>query len=209
MLEMFNRMAARLAQPDMAGLLVAYRDDFEVHDRGTLMDWGAPGCEYLWLVRECGTNLLRLRVHSKPAEWFRAALDVAGSKAKVFHVTDRALHEVTRDQAVQLLEPMDYAAQETFDGAIILHRGLPIASLSIKYEERHDESPLYHLAVESRAALNAQQVGALRSAALGEFERRHGFWVTLGDFKIDGIEFSDAMAAARQREAKVVPLRAA
>lgn len=209
MLEIFNRMAARLAQSDMAGLLVAYRADFDVCDREMLESWGAPGCEYLWLVRETGTNLLRLRLHARPAQWFRDAMDLAGSKAKIFHVTDTAFHEVGPQAALQLIELMDYQVEETLDGGLISHRGLPVARLKFTFQERIDQSPLHHLALESLVALSAQQVGALRVVAHGELERRHTFWAVLGSLTLDGDDMPTAMAAARKRGAGSMLPRAA
>ena len=209
MLEIFNRMAARLAQFDMAGLLVAYRADFEVSDREMLEDWGAPGCEYLWLVRETGTNLLRLRLHDRPAQWFRDAMDLAGAKAKIFHITDTAFHEVRQETALKLMEPMDYGVQETLDGGLILHRGMPAARLTFRFQERIDQSPLHHLALESLVALSSQQVGALRVVAHGELERRHTFWAALGSLTLDGVDLPTAMAAARKRDADSKRLHAA
>lgn len=200
MKKIYDMMAARLAQPDMAGLLVAYRNDFEVHDRENLLTWGAPGIEYLWLVRECGTNLVRLGVHPKPVEWFTCAMELTEQSAKVFHVSERGVKEVSRDAAIRMLGNMNYSVQQGCDSGVVLRRGEPIAHYSMRGLARLDKGPLWHLEAHSRKTLTSQEVGALRLIVLGEHELKRGFWAEVGDLLLDGGEFSHAFEAARQRE---------
>ena len=194
-------MTQVLAQPDMAGMLIAYKADFTVHDLDYLQTWGAPGVEYLWVVRSHGTHLARLCVHAKPLEWLTCAMDNHQS-AKVFHVTERAVNEISRETAVRMASVMEYSVQRNGlgDDSVVLHRGTPVAQFTIRREVRSCESPLFHLEAHSRKTLSAQEVGAVRIVVMGEHEARYGFFAAIGSVTLDGGQFSDAMSAARQRE---------
>lgn len=199
MINLFEMMAHRLEQPDMAGLLVAYRDDFDVIDREVLVEWGAPGNEYLWFVREHGTALLRLGVHPKPVEWFTCAMDLV-AKGKVFHVTDRGVKELARVEALRMIGAMEYSLQAGCESDLVMHYGVAIAAFSVRAEPRVAQTPLYHLQADSLVTLVPQQVGALRTIMLAEVETRFGVSAAVGSMTMDGADMSQAMKTARQRQ---------
>jgi hypothetical protein len=99
-------MAALLDQPALQ-FFTSYRDDFSVHDRRELTEFGAPGNTYLWVVGESGTHLTRLGIHTKHDEWMRAVLEQVerekNASYKVYFVSMANITEIDVPHARQLL----------------------------------------------------------------------------------------------------------
>lgn len=203
MQSVYDLMAARLQQPDMQGFLTHFRQDFYEHDKAILLEWGAPGVEYLWGVRETGTELHRLAVHARAAEWFQCAISHEWQAYKVFHVSDRGLREITRDKAREMLKRFDYASRATMNGFRMLRGDTPIADLVIRVESRPCDSPLHHVEIQSLVPLTSRLVGDIRTWAHGELQQQHSMWAQIGSTHLDGMSFADAIAACRKREQPV------
>src|SRR4051794_14008968 len=90
-----------------ADVLQAYRTDFWLHDQYALEYHTRPGDEYIWILRDHGTELFRLYQGSDPiavAYW----LTPEHLHNRAYHVTCTAdpcrgtVKPVTRDEAIAL-----------------------------------------------------------------------------------------------------------
>lgn len=59
-------MMARIVRANTAASLLAYRTDFWLHDQFTLLYATRPGDEFVWVLRDAGTELFRLYQGSDP-----------------------------------------------------------------------------------------------------------------------------------------------
>ncbi|MCA8228375.1 hypothetical protein [Burkholderia vietnamiensis] len=113
---------------DTQSRLQHYRNDFYQHDRHYLRTTHAVG-QYLWLVRESGTDLRQLGVHASEHDWARAALTITQrSDIYLVNADTMTLSRVNNQQAAQLLDaPLRYR----LDDDVITKNGEPLARLAM------------------------------------------------------------------------------
>lgn len=203
MLEIFNMMERRLAQPDCA-FFTHYREDFFVHDRKQLVEFGGRGADYLWIVRSAGTHLIQLGVSVKASDWGFAALE-AESVGKVFHVTTSALREVSHEKARELLARMDYTTQEGECSAHVSYGGETLAMLEVQTVRPWAEVPRHSVHIKSTGAAirSSLHLSALRRIAQGIVEKKFNLFAPIDAITVDGTCVLQALAAAHEREARV------
>lgn len=88
--------------------LKEYKRDFYTYDKEYLYNTMTPHARYLWVVREMGSHLIRLKVHPKMCEEGCAVLN-ADRDVQCYIVMPRLVRPVTREAAMQELATMSYA----------------------------------------------------------------------------------------------------
>jgi len=208
----FDLMKARLEAPDMA-FFTHYRDDFFVHDRRELVQWGAEGASYVWFVRESGSDIIRLRVCPKHVERGQALLDLHDwRRGKLFHLISGggtvrpSITEVGVEKARTLLEqPSDYQRS----GGIVTHvrHGMrsEIARLRIVWERGWASAPKASVKCDLSAS-TLPHVTALRLLAMAAVVEDSGSLFTpIQNIAINGEDITDLVARLR-RDAAIEPV---
>ena len=91
-------------------LLKGYKDDFYVHDTRQIRDSWTDAVQLLWIVREYGTHLAHIGVHSKLNEYASAALSTAvssGSPYEIYHLSTKGVRKLTLEEMNALLRQME------------------------------------------------------------------------------------------------------
>lgn len=204
MLHLFEAMAALLQLPQLA-FFKHYRNDFFEHDRRELVDWGAPGARYLWVVRASGSHIVRLGVHPKHHEYGIAVIEqlrhARGAEARIFEVSSHTIAEIDSGSALRLLAAGPFEFQVRGSSIVRRSRGgveRSIASLRIDLESRYADLPLRHVRITAADKLTAEEIGALRIISQCEVMlQAHSLFAAPASILIDGADISDAMQAVR------------
>lgn len=205
----YNAMLALLALPEMA-FFTNYRDDFLVHDRRELINWGAPGADYLWIVRSNGTHLSRLGIHPSCDKYMEAALDSVSRSdpaARVFRVSSRGIRELTFDAAKQLLAhtPHLYTLK---DHQVLFGAGIDavhLATLALQRTTDENLGYLWSVEVTSDRDLGLNHLVALRELALASVVKASGsLLVSPWRVTINGVEITAAVEDAQRAQSSCV-----
>lgn len=208
----FQAMADFLTRPDMS-YFSSYRNDFFIHDRREVVEFGAPGARYLWAVRESGTNLTRLGVHPRHDAWMAAVLEQfeqdetsakAGStrpRTRFFLVSGTKIKEQTAQAARALLAAAhDYIVS----GCAVCVRGdagpQTLASFHLKWEGGWDCERQATLQFQSAQPLSLEAVTALR--LIGQCivcEDAGSLLAKIKCLTIDGIPLEEFLESTRLR----------
>ena len=114
----FEMMRAIVEAPECPHLQ-HYRDDFYIHDRAFLgRTWGMTP-RYLWIIREMGSHLVPLGVHTKCHEEAVAAFDT-WSTYGVYMVRPGRVVQISKSDAIDAMKEMLY----TIEGIGIYKKGL-------------------------------------------------------------------------------------
>lgn len=198
----YNAMLSLLALPEMA-FFTHYRDDFFVHDQRELINWGAPGSDYLWIVRSSGTHLSRLGIHPSCDKYMEAALDSVSRSdpaARVFRVSGRGIRELTFDAAKQLLAhtPHLYALK---DHQVLFGAGIDavrLATISIQRTTGENLSYRWSVDFTSDRELGLNHLVAMRELALASVVKASGsLLVSPWRVTVNGTEITAAVEAAQ------------
>jgi hypothetical protein len=206
MLHVFQSMEMLLAQPRMA-YFGSFREDFFVHDRRELVDWGGPSAHYIWVVRSSGTHLIRIGVHPRHTEHGIAALrNLEGERSELsrtFIVSTDAVKEIPKALALSMLAETrpQYEVNEGWVSFSCRGTRRGIAQLRIEREVLLADIPRYHVWFSSRTWLGTDQIGALRLIARGEVLREaRSLFASAASIHIDELDVVDAMRLAREGE---------
>jgi hypothetical protein len=206
----FQAMAELLGRPEMS-YFASYRDDFFVHDRREVVDFGAPGCRYLWAVRESGTHLTRLGIHPRHDQWMAAVLeqfehdeamaDKRGTRPRTrfFLVAGTKIKEQTAPAARALLAvPHEYFVS----GCAVCTRGdtgpQTLASFHLKWEGGWDRESQATLQFQTARPLSVDAVTALR--LIGQCivcEDAGSLLAKIKSITIDGLPLEEYLSLAR------------
>jgi hypothetical protein len=192
MRETFLMLERRLAQPDLA-FYKHYREDFTCTDRYVLENYGSPEAEYLWVVRESGTHLVRLGVHERSSEWGYAALNLGGTQ-RAFHVTATNVAEVGPARARALLGKLRYAVHE----GVVSRDGVPFALIALS-TDGGDSAIAQRVTVrlQSLCELTREQLTALYEIAIREVSRVFSLFTAIREITLDGRPIDDRIKDAR------------
>ena len=113
--------------------LKGYRNDFYVHDRDYLRSTHANG-QYLWIVRENGTELRKLGLHPSENDWLHATMDVSSARDMYLVDADHmAISHVLDDaHAEQLMGKFRYAMRD----GVVSKDGVPLVHMSTELVSR-------------------------------------------------------------------------
>jgi hypothetical protein len=138
--------------------LTSYRNDFYVHDRNYLRSTHATG-QYLWIVREQGTELRKLGLHKAENDWLHAAMDVSSARDMYLVDADRmTISNVLDDaHANQLMDGFRYA---TRDGAVSKD-GVPLVHMKTDMVSRGDGGRAAAVTVTSLQEIPHSELAAL------------------------------------------------
>lgn len=103
----YEHMCNTAHSPD--ALLKHYKDDLHVHDREFLNNYHIPGQEYIWLMREDGTNLAPIGINPKLCAFLKTDIELDRG-GKYYHVTESGISEVSKEKAYDLLNQTTYTA---------------------------------------------------------------------------------------------------
>lgn len=198
MKSIFDALERLLQRPDMEGMLVAFKQDFDVTDREALCQYGSPGAEYIWSVRPAGTELHRLYVDPSVDEWALAGLNSQRGQ-RYFHVGLSFVREISPAQVKLLLIRKDYAIGYTATNTQVSYKGCVIADLWIKPEKQHYQQPKIDIEVASKLPLSLDHATALRLIAIAEKSRQCSMWSPINSLTLDGLTFDDAIRELRIR----------
>jgi hypothetical protein len=120
---LFSLMRPVIDSPDSR--LKGYRNDFYVHDRDYLRSTHATG-QYLWIVRENGTELRKLGLHPSENDWLQATMNVTAARDIYVVDADRMTVSNVLDDthAEQLMGRFRYSMQDgviSKDGVSLAH----------------------------------------------------------------------------------------
>lgn len=125
--QLHEQMAKCVDGPDSR--LKYHRDDFETLDLRYLENTWHPGARMLWVVRESGTHIVPLGIHSKMSEEGLAILDMADSEdapKELYLLSLRGVTRLTDSQARSELAKIDWSLDRN---GRIFHKEVAIADI--------------------------------------------------------------------------------
>ena len=168
---MFERMKTIVEAPGYK-LLQGYKSDFYEHDRDTILSQYAPESTYLWVVRENGTHLNRLGVHSKSTEAAQASIH-AGENGSSRGCEMYLLHadkvtRVTKEKAMAAMKIMQFLVNED---VVRQPNGEVLATYQVRTMTKQGDANQYASVVFQTSHLprfGLSEFSALLTIALGE-----------------------------------------
>jgi hypothetical protein len=206
--KVFEAMQRLVDSPEL-DYFQSYRDDFFVHDRREIIEWGSPTARYLWTVRASGTDLTRLGVHPACHNWAEAVFDMLDRErtpAKHFVIVSAdasgvaSVREISRSKArSELAKPCAYEV----DGLQVKRHGQTVALCFVKSEVRFNEMTKLHVAFDTQKQ-GEIDLGALRLLAQHVVCKAAGsLLVGPASITIDGVDIMQAKEAMQARYSEV------
>lgn len=198
---LYDKMSELVASPALA-FFTSNTDDFLVHDRREIVEWGTPQAQWLWVVHSSGTSLTRLHVCPLEREWAEASLNRGYSPQKFFHLTVDGPREILRAQALALLaKPFTYelAGHELWS---MVNVPTHIATASLA--PSNDDAPgsrSFDVSFTTHRTPSQEDICVMRLASIRlAVKSTQSLFTRVGGILIDGVPLVDALEHARQRE---------
>lgn len=199
----FALMRPMIDSPDSR--LQWYRNDFYLHDRNYLRATHATG-QYLWIVRESGTELRKLAMHPSENEWLRATMNITDARDMYLVDADHmSISNVLDDEhAERLMNRFRYSLQE----GVIAKDDVPLVQISTKIvwepTSEHGQRNVAHVTLTSLRQVPEIEHAALVSlAAIHARERAQSLFTPVGNITLDGqdlyAQLTPAVAALDSR----------
>lgn len=177
-------------------LLKGYKDDFYVHDTRQIRDSWTDAVQLLWIVREYGTHLAHIGVHSKLNEYASAALSTAvssGSPYEIYHLSTKGVRNLTLEEARVRLLVLNFVT----DGRRVTDAaGQVVATFNIeRIQTLNGQTGKVRFTTAGDCLLTPELVAALNQIAMAEMVKAWGSWFcTVQDVQIDGHSAADLIA---------------
>ena len=198
---LYDKMCELVASPTLA-FFTSNKQDFTVHDRRSIVDWGTPQAEWLWIVRPLGTSLTRLKVCPLEREWAEASMSQGYATQKFFHLTVDGPREIQRSQALALIaKPFTYELSGS-DLWSVSADPQHVAAATVKTDP--DSTPgdrTYIVSFATKRAASADEISVMRLAGIRlAAKSAQSLFTRVSQVLVNGVPIEEAFRQARQRE---------